>query len=1064
MRLKFLCLEIFFLESEGFMKKGAFFFFCFFFCCYYAFSVPVKLSSFTEIGGGQVFQVFKYNDFVILAEKNGIVEVFDVSGNTFIRTERLRLDSDLLDFFHTAAIYGQYLYFPGDTVTGFKIYRLEDNGKLSFVKSVVYDNMAVPSSIAISDNLLFIYGKEGLDILTLQNPEAPLFYGKFVSQNFLNSEIRTIGFKTDVAVLSYFGKGIEFIGFSDPANITVLGYNNSNTSLFYTNSISFYKDNYLILNFGAQLNGYEIASDYSTVTQIYSETIGNSISRFKLYGDGLYVNSGYTLELLDLSGFPVISSLGQIVIDNGMFFDCILDNSYLYTANGTGGVECYSVSSGTGTPYSVSFNRVSGRDYNSVRYNRASHYGNYFYATNYMEGINIVKVNGDIVDEELLPVNYPGNMVRTQVFLKTVAKSQYPFLAFGVGYNILFYNLYPDPGLPVFTTSISLPAYVIYFVVQEDYLYLSTYDTAEIWDISDITNPVKLSSFQTVNSNNHSFYVYGDYWFLNNEIWDISDKSAPVHLGDNALDGFGFFLCEGKGHYMYGLNVMGLKVVDISNPSNLVKIKDLKEVLGYPTDVIVSENNLIVVAYNPECSRYNSWIFNIEDPSNPVLQYAFRGYTYDFVEGTDYYYAVMNSGTITLLCPAYSVPHIATEYGWGTFLVFDNYGDNYASAVLKLFDTATVYTSHISIPPYQQSVVQLYSGQYGEVLVPKNCKLSTKVSYFHFNENGIAEFILSDEFAFEQNFYFPQYLSDSLTWFGMANANLNLWGKTPKFTPYKGDGTVLSAKSEQVLPFTRYADLLSRVFPDYDWKSIARVKQDFYVPCSGIVISGNGNSRLLFTPATIEKDRENTRYLPHLDVHGWWRNYLIFDNPTDSAITVNIVLYDSSGNIVAQEAKTINPNSNLTLLLNDYGIPELSTGKIENCGKDLIVRLSYLYEETGATAEFLIDGSESSFTIVYDLPAYRQGQLNWYGLAICNPSENTVNVTLKAYSGGIIVDTATMTLLPNTKFADVVDDIFTNLNGQVVERVIAEADGMILGLNISGSSQDRYLFSKAFPY
>ncbi len=1046
------------------MKKEIFFVFCFFIFCCFVFSTPVKLSSFTEVGGGEVFNVLKYNDFLVLSEKNGIIEVFDVSGNVFIRTEILKLDSDLLDFFHKAAIYGEYIYFPGDTVTGFKIYKLDNNGRLSFIKSVVYDNMVMPSSIAVNDNLLFVYGKNGLDILTLEDPENPVFYGKFISSNFPNSEIRTVAFKPNVMVLSYYGKGIEFIGISDPANISVLGYNNSNTTLFYANSISFYKENYLILNLGAYLNGYEVSSDYSTITQVYSKTIGNSIGSFKLYGDELFVNSGYTLELLDISSFPVTSSLGKIVSDKGIFYDCVLDNDYLYTANGVKGAECYSIDSGVGTPSAVSFNRVSERDFNSVRYNRASHYQNYFYITNHMEGINIVEVNGDVVNENLLPVNYPGNMVRTQVFMKTIAKTQYPYLAFGVGYHILFYSLSPDPSSPALISSITLPAYVKYFVVQEDYLYLTTYNTAEIWDISDLTNPTKLSSFSTVNTNNHSFYVNRDYWFLNNEIWDISDKSSPIHFGENSLDGLGFFQCDGKGHYMYGVNLTGLKVIDISNPSNLVKVTDLKDYIGFPTDVIVNENILIVVSYNPECSRYNTWIFNIEDPSNPILQYAFRGYAYDFVEGTDYDYAVMNCGTLTLLSPAYSIPHIATEYGWGTFIVFDNYGDTYAGTVLNLFDTATIYSSRISISPNQQAVIQLYRGQYGEVLVPKNSKLSVKVSYFHFNENGIAEFILSDEFGFEQNYYFPQYLSDSLTWFGMANANLNLWGENPRFTAYRADGTVLSEKTEQVLPFNRYADLLSRSFPDYNWRNITRVKQDNYTPCSGIVISGNGNSRLLFTPSTIKRNRGDTRYIPHLDVHGWWRNYLIFDNPTDSSITVNIVLYDTDGDTVVQENKTINANSNLTLLLNDYGIPELSTGKIEGCGKDLVVRLSYLYEETGATAEFLIDGKESSSVIVYDFPAYRQGQLSWYGLAVCNPSGSSVTVTLKAYSGGSLIDTATLTLLPNTKFADVVDNIFSHLNGEIVERVIAEADNMILGLNISGLAQERYLFSKAFPY
>ena len=307
----------------------------------------------------------------------------------------------------------------------------------------------------------------------------------------------------------------------------------------------------------------------------------------------------------------------------------------------------------------------------------------------------------------------------------------------------------------------------------------------------------------------------------------------------------------------------------------------------------------------------------------------------------------------------------------------------------------------------------------------------------------------------------PQYLSDHLTWMGLATSNSGSEYSGQHFYTFDQSGNSIGTYSYSAFPMTRFASVLDHIFSNPD--NISRIKVNSHFYSNGLTISGNGNSQLLFTPAVYEGGKYDTRYIPHIDVNGYWNTYLVFDNPTDSDITVTMTLY-SEGNTVIQENKTIPAYSSLTVLLNDYADQNVDCGELTNCGEDLIVRLAYMFQSTGATAEFLINGDELGSWLNFDLPAYRADTLTWWGIALMNPYDVAVSVTLTAYSNGEAIDSATITLNGHSKIAKLLEDIFTNLNGRTVERVVGQSDvALILGLNISGSNQDRYLFTKAIP-
>jgi hypothetical protein len=200
-------------------------------------------------------------------------------------------------------------------------------------------------------------------------------------------------------------------------------------------------------------------------------------------------------------------------------------------------------------------------------------------------------------------------------------------------------------------------------------MYLAAYFSGfEIWDLADITSPVRLSRTPTESLSRAGIYVYGDYLFVITYaggmlVYNVTDPVNPVLITTTPIAGNAYSSCAVdnfiyiitasairlydvsfqsapvlrdsypgtargmyvKGNYGYIAGGTELTVIDVSDPDDLTFAGSLT-IPGYPYDVVVSED-VAYVADNlyggPEGGIYS---VDVSDPANPVQMEKYDGY------------------------------------------------------------------------------------------------------------------------------------------------------------------------------------------------------------------------------------------------------------------------------------------------------------------------------------------------------------------------------------------------------------------------------------------------------
>lgn len=407
-----------------------------------------------------------------------------------------------------------------------------------------------------------------------------------------------------------------------------------------------------------------------------------------------------------------------------------------------------------------------------------------------------------------------------------------------------------------------------------------------------------------------------------------------------------------------------------------------------------------------------------------------------------------------------NIPHVATTDGWETWLIIENSGFDSDEVTLTLYENGVQLSSNsYNVLSGESKYVQINEGSCGKV-VYSGTNISLKASYVHTFEKGIAEFKLDDNLYNEINYLMPQYLSDQLTWMGIALMNPGTVDASINLKAYDNTGNVLSEKVVKVVSNSQSVGLVENYFSGVDYKNIARIKAVSDNSICGINISGNGNSSLLFTKATGNFTDERTLNILHIATEfDYWDNKLIFDNTGTQDETVSINLY-SKGLLVVDEEITIEASKNGVIDLNFYSDLNVDSGVVKNCPADLFVRLSYVFKETGASAEFVLD-DEVSDELVYNFPGYAGDKISWKGIGLYNSSDSKAFAILKAYKNGEELGRESVSLDPHTKYVNTLINAFPYLDEKDINRVIVTSNTTLSGLNISGEDQLRYLFTKA---
>ncbi len=1039
----------------------------FFLFCGYLYAVPEKLGMIKPVRFGNFKSMLQKDNFIILVSTYGDLNVYSVENDNYVLEKSYPLNFYGLYVTPQLVSYSNYMYIH--TIGKILIFDISSLPEVRFVNQYSLDgDFRYPYCLAIKNNTLFVGGYQlsAVLLLSLENPEQPAEISR-IQGDYLygTSYICNYG---DILVSGTMLKGIILWDISDKENPVFL--RKFDFSRLYSLFIS--DNGFLLVNDNGNTYIIDIR-DKNNIGEPYDTGKNLNFKGGMNLENNILILAGSTFVFVNKSQLSTPDTINWNQAD--IYFYCvsyyirhIQGSAYkLYTTNDISNKAIFNIDDSSATiSQSGSTNTeefINKKDIVLI--------DNYLYTTYYTKGIAIYKINEQGFPELLKYDNFSYSLVSTRG-IKLInypeGNTEKPYL---IAYDGRYFDIIDitDRENPSLVAKVEADTDICAF----DYPYLYTYSLSQnfsIVDLTDINNPQKLSTITLSKRPNLSIHYYNNHIYIGEYIIDVSDKNNPSIVKDD----FYATYVTGKDNLLMvweGINSSIIKVYDLTQPENPQEIQKLLLTtqegnyrINSPKAFFFKENRLVCSYGLDKTYLPQTTLFKLEGQSL-IPEYIVDGLVTGFEQKGNYFYISQEQGTpLGIFGKSYIIPHIATTWGWETKLIADNYGESDINFTYILKDGINIERKEVTIGAGKQMAIDLSDAQSGEVIVPFNSKLSFKVSYHHTGENGIAEFLLDSHITRNPILFTPQYLSGHLTWMGIALSNSEGANGETTVTALNFSGEAIDNQQILIDPMTRFASVLTNLFTGTDFRDISAVKVQSNSYLSGITISGNGNSQLLFTPATYEKSRTNTRYIPHIDVKGYWDTYLILDNPTDSDTTVNLTLY-SNGNIAINESKTITAHSSLPVLINDYNNSEIDCGKITDCTPDLIVRLAYMFKSTGATAEFLIDGDNLSSKLVFNLPAYRSNVLTWWGIAIMNPEDNAKDITLKAYSNGQEIDSATIHLEGHTKMADLIENIFQNLNGETVERIIAQTpSGNISGLNICGSNQDRYLFTPAIPY
>ncbi len=223
-----------------------------------------------------------------------------------------------------------------------------------------------------------------------------------------------------------------------------------------------------------------------------------------------------------------------------------------------------------------------------------------------------------------------------------------------------------NPSAPQLIADVRARAIVdhLYYDYSTQQLYLAAYFSGfEIWDLSDITNPSRISRTPTEGLPRGGIYAYADHLYIITVVdgilvYDITDPANPVYVTTTSLAGQGWnFFGEDNFLYirtynsnairLYDLTIpsapvlrdsytsgapysifvkdglgyiadsnLGLVIIDVSDPDDFSFVGSLS-VPGSARDVFVIDDIAYLASFSSEPDG-GLYAIDVSDPSNPV--------------------------------------------------------------------------------------------------------------------------------------------------------------------------------------------------------------------------------------------------------------------------------------------------------------------------------------------------------------------------------------------------------------------------------------------------------------
>jgi len=694
------------------------------------------------------------------------------------------------------------------------------------------------NGICVSNGLVSCAAKsDGLFIIDISDITNPYVTGNVDTPGRAMAVSASNGY----AFVADYDSGTQVINISNPVSPQII----SSFPLYLTLGISVYEESAFVVNKSGTLQILDISIPYSPTLLGSCSGLGLSESVF-ISGSIAYVaghSSGLKIVNIDDMSEPFLLSTLKTT---GYVEAAYVQGNLAYIADGSSGFMIVDVSSPS-NPIKISSCDTPGWATDIVVSD------NLAFVADEPGGLQVIDVS-DVYSPRIIN-NYetPGEVMDISLL------GDYLFLADGNSGKLIILEIKKDdiavPTPPKNLTAQSTDVNSIRLAWDE-----SIDDTAVVrYDVFRVGAPSAFGDTYTkIGSSTSTSYTLIDvnsgeeYCFVvqavdpyekrsefSNKVCLITAPSAPENLWVSSIGPGYIQLAWSPPSNHTGLDHYIVALVNTSSP------------FGPSYTAIGSTSNPTYKVTGLEPGQYYCFVVKCVSTSGDESSFSDNFACSEFLAGSDFTDALL-------------IPHIATSWGWGTKLIIDNSDPEPRNATVTIYkDGEQLSEETHEIPANSSQAIPITDGDCGFVQLD-GTNVSARVSYIHSEEEGIAEFQLTD-FNYNQLTYtMPQYLAGKLTWMGLAVMNPTNQETQVQFTAIGSDGTALGTASVDLPAYTRKASVLSSLFESVPFSSIAQVIAQSDTPICGINISGIENRQLLFTQATGTDPQPRTLYLPHI--------------------------------------------------------------------------------------------------------------------------------------------------------------------------------------------------------
>ncbi|HEY6906677.1 MAG TPA: hypothetical protein VI230_04375, partial [Ignavibacteriaceae bacterium] len=283
-----------------------------------------------------------------------------------------------------------------------------------------------------------------------------------------------------------------------------------------------------------------------------------------------------------------------------------------------------------------------------------------------------------------------------------------------------------DPQNPVILSEIRTRSLVddcSYDPVSKRLYVCAYFSGIEIWDLSDIYNPVRMCRIPTEPYPRSGVAYNGNYLFFttNNSLWsyDITDPYNPVSLDDLYIGSTLIVQLYLRGNIIYVTDGQGLKLINVSDPLNLQLIHSYSFIAYSKFDI---SGDYLYAINNSALLK----ILNISDSLNVTSagSLTLTGYTQDITVNNDKAYVSSTGGGMSIVdVHDPSAPSLISLYP-GNYQFIQGRGNyvylslNSDFSILDVTDPNSVqYVSGYEVPGFVEDVAvsgnYLYTGSNG---------------------------------------------------------------------------------------------------------------------------------------------------------------------------------------------------------------------------------------------------------------------------------------------------------------------------------------------------------------